>query len=353
MKNVLKKMQFIILSIVVTFFVLNVSGTGLVFIQAISLAKMSTYKNAAICAGIYAFVVNPFLAVSGYFSIKKIIKKYSKQDYTDMEWAFIRLDIIMTQLAAINMVFPLAAAIYRRMFTAVIGGIFGRAAVSGIIFGMGVPLIIMLVIVCFQGIYTKTGKQSKCERQNTAAVENKKKFAILFILAVFMCTLAVTGIPLGNKIIRIPDFSEVLEKKTNIIKKNKDYIEKIREYVENLNFEELTAYGGQEEKDEDFDVIYREEKDYGSLILNTQKIMDEIGLKNKNVIDPEGKIVVEFDTKTYKIRKISISIEYRRLGYDVDVPVPSRLVWYSPDYTNRSFSWVVLDENWQIESPQY
>ena len=87
-----------------------------------------------------------------------------------------------------------------------------------------------------------------------------------------MCTLAVTGIPLGNKIIRIPDFSEVLEEKTNIIIKNKDYIEKIREYVENLNFEELTAYGGQEEKDEDFDVIYREEKDYGSLILNTQKI---------------------------------------------------------------------------------
>lgn len=103
-----------------------------------------------------------------------------------MEWAFIRLDIIMTQLAAINMVFPLAAAIYRRMFTAVIGGIFGRAAVSGIIFGMGVPLIIMLVIVCFQGIYTKTGKQSKCERQNTAAVKIKKVRNIIYFSCIYV-----------------------------------------------------------------------------------------------------------------------------------------------------------------------
>lgn len=348
MRNVLKT-QFIILSIITTFFILSALGTGAAFIQAISLAKMSTYKNVAIYATILTFVINPFLALAGYFSIKKIIKRYSRQDYTDMEWVFIRMNIIMAQLAGVSMVFPLTASIYRRMFTAVIGGMFGKIVISGIIFGMGVPLIVMLVIICFKELYMQIRKQLKSVKENVMTVESKKTIVLLFILFVFMCVLTFTGIPLGNRIIRIPSFNEVLEKKINIIKKNKDNIEKIGGYVESLNFEEFTAFGEQEVKIGDINVVYKREEGYGSLVLNTQEIIDEIGLKNKNVVDPEGRILVEFDAKTYKIRKISISIEYRRLGYDVDGPIPSDLAWYSSDYGDRAYSWADLDENWQIE----
>ncbi len=342
MQRISKKEGFILIGTIITFLITNVLCVLFEFIQTWLILEIEFHLI------ILLFLLNVFFVVYEYFFVKRLIERYSKWEYSDLEQALIKLDIILTQSAGIIMAFPLASCVNRRYFSGMYGGI----GVFCVVTGMCMPLAVMLLAVVIKDICPEIKMILRKKKEKQGKTENRGMTVILLVLTVFMCAFTFAGSLLGKEMMRIPDFSEVLEKKTNIIKKNKDYIEKIREYVENLNFEELTAYGGQEEKDEDFDVIYREEKDYGSLILNTQKIMDEIGLKNKNVIEPEGKIVVEFDTKTYKIRKISISIEYRRLGYDVDVPVPSRLAWYSPDYTNRSFSWVVLDENWQIESPQ-
>lgn len=145
-------------------------------------------------------------------------------------------------------------------------------------------------------------------------------------------------------------FDEVFQKKVSIIEKNKDHIEEIRRYIENLDYEEFIIYDEQEIKVGNLRVTYREGKDCGFLILNTQEVLKDIGIRNRYVVDPEGTIRIEFDITSYEIRKISIAIEYKRLGYDTDGIIPSHLAWYVSDYKDREYAWAVLDDNWQIEN---
>lgn len=342
MKFLLKKTQFIVLGVVITFLTVSILGIGFLFIQAMVLAKMSvTYRELIVCIVMLIFIVNPFLAIGVYFSINKLVGRYMKQDFSSPERMLIKLDIILAQLAGVSMILPSAAVVYREM----LGGI----VISGIVLGMAVPLVVMLVVVCLKESYPQFRMSSESKKQDTATEENKKMMATLRILAAMMCVLIISGIILGHEILRIPSFDELLQKKINIIEKNMDHVEKIKEYVENLNYEELAVCDEQKVKVKNLSVIYREEKDNGCLILSTQEIMDEIGLKNRNIVDPKGRILVEIDTKTYNIRKISIAIEYGQQGNNIDKPIPSDLAWYNSDYKDRESSWAVLDENWQIE----
>lgn len=191
MKNISRNTQFIISSIVITFLAVSILGTGVLFIQAICLEKMSTSGDFIVCMIILIFVVNPFLATAGYFSIKKLIGKYGEQDYNNMEW-LIRLDIILAQLAGVSMILPLAAIVYRRMF--------GTIVIWGITLGMAVPLVVMLVVICLKEPYSQVEMSSESKEENTTMAENKKLMKALRILAALMCILFFIGIILGHEI---------------------------------------------------------------------------------------------------------------------------------------------------------
>lgn len=192
MKNISRNTQFIILSIVITFLVVSILGTGVLFIQAMSLAPISKSRDF-VCMIILIFVVDSLGAIAGYFSIKKLIGKYGGQDYIDMEW-LIRLDIILAQLAGVSMILPLAAVIYKKML--------GSIVIVGTVFGMAVPLVVMLVVVCLREPYSQVRMSPKSKKENSEMAENKKLMKALRILAALMCILVFIGIISGNEIMR-------------------------------------------------------------------------------------------------------------------------------------------------------
>ena len=169
----------------------------------------------------------------------------------------------------------------------------------------------------------------------------------LIVLTVFMCAFTFGGALLGKEMTRRPSTQEVIQKKAKYIIKNKDYIEKIREYIESLNYEELVACNEREVKIGSLNAKYKKEKDYSILILQIQEVMEEIGLKDKDVVASDGGIRVELHTGTYKIRKIVIQIDY--VWSEYGPLIPSDLAWYSSDYNNKRTGLAVLDDNWQIE----
>lgn len=192
MNNISRNTQFIILSIVITFLVVSILGTGVLFIQAMSLAPISK-SSEFVCMIILIFVVDSLGAIAGYFSIKKLIGKYGGQDYIDMEW-LIRLDIILAQLAGVSMILPLAAVIYKKML--------GSIVIVGAVFGMAVPLVVMLVVVCLREPYSQVRMSPKSIKENSEMAENKKMMKALRILAALMCILVFIGIISGNEIMR-------------------------------------------------------------------------------------------------------------------------------------------------------
>lgn len=337
MQKTSKKAGFIIICTIVTFLITNIFCVLLEFVQ--------TWLILEILFHLYILLLlfNNFLVVSEYFFVKRLIERYSKQEYTDLRWALIKLDIILTQSAGVITAFPVALCINKRYFLGMYGGM-GSFCVEA---GMCLPLTVMFLAIFIKDLCPGIKMIPRRKKEKSAMTENRGMTVILVFLAVFMYALTFEGFLLGREMTRMPSMQEFIQKKAEYIIKNKEYIEKIREYIESLNYEELAACGEQEIKVGSLNAEYKKENDYCSLILQTQEIMEAIGLKDKDIVASEGRIRVEFDTGTYKIRKIVIEIEDEWSGFGPQRP--TGLAWYSPDYGDRAFIWAVLDDNWQIE----
>lgn len=337
MQQLIKRTRIIILCIIITFLAMSVLCTLLEFIQTIILIEILFQLI------IVTFWLNPFFAIAIYFFIKRLVKKYSKQEYTDMEWTLIKLGIILAQIAGVTMAYLLALSIDKAFFL----GMFGGIGIFSVNVGMGATLVIMLLGINIKELYPAIKMLVKNKKEKMVMTKNEEITVILLILIVLMCILILIGFLSGKELERIPSVEETVQKKAEYIKKNEDYIETIRKYVEGLNYEKIVLSGEWKQKVGNLNVRYAEKKGYSVLHLDAEEVLNDIGLKDINIIATYGDIEVEFDTKSFEIKKIIMIIKYKWEGQRGLIPVG--LAWYSPDNTNRSFGWAIIDDNWQIE----
>lgn len=316
-----KYTRFIILCTIFTFLSAAALGVLFAFIQVIMLGVL-----------LLTFWFNPLSIIAQYFFVKKRIDNYSKREISGMEWALVKLDIILAQLAGVAMAYPLVLCIHKDFFVIWLGA-FGILSVR---IGMGVPLVIMLLVIGVKELYP-TMKSKK---------EMGGLIRTLLILIVLMLFLTLAGFLLGKKLERYPSVEELFQNKSEYILKHMDHIETIREYIENLDYEEIVACGKWKQKVGNLDVSYHLENDgYSTLSLNAKEVLKNIGLKDINIV-AYGDINIEFDTKTYKIGKIRIPVYYEQTGRRN--LIGGSLIWYNSDYADRE-SGFILDDNWLIQ----
>lgn len=344
MKNAMKRAKIIILYIIITFLLMSILSTLSAFIQGVIIVRLTF--NIMETLG-YSFVwvspvwVNPILVLIVYFKIKKRIKNNSKQKYTDMEWTLINLAVILAQFAGLIMATPLGLSINKDFFMISYTG-FGLWSVNA---GMGATLAIMFLVIVFKALYQTLKAVLKNKKERETITGDKGVTIILLVLIVVMLSLTFTGFRLGKKLEQPPSLEKLVQDKAEYILKHKEYIETIRQYIDDIDYEELVACGECKQKIGNLDVSYHMESDgYSTLSFNAKEALENIGLKDINIVG-YGDIDVEFDAKTYEVKKIYIPVIYTQTG--IKNLVGGGVAWYSFDYANRP-SGFILDDNWQI-----
>lgn len=334
MQNTLKKMKPIIAYIIITLLLMGILGTVSVLIQGILLVIMLPFM-------IMTFWINPIMVTVIYFKIKKKIDDSSRQGYTDMEWALIKLNIILAQLAGVTIAHSLALCLDKDFFLMSIGG-FGLRSAD---IGMGITLVIILSVTSIKEVYQLI-KMLSCNKKEKKEIitEDKGTIKILTALIVVMAVLTFTGFLLGKKLERYPSLEELVPNKAEYILKHKEYIETIRQYIEDLDYEKIVT--GRIQKVGDLDVSYdMNNNSYSKLRMDAEDVLKDIGLKDINIVG-YGEIIIEFDAKTYEVKKIYIPVKYTQTG--IKNLNGGGLEWYCSDYTNR-LPGFILDDNWQID----
>ncbi len=329
-----KKTGMIILCNILTFFFTCVLGVLFSFI------------NIPLILVIYvSFWFNPIIVIAEYFFVKKRIENHTKREYSDMEWILIRCSIILAQLAGVMMSYPLLLNINKDFFIRSYGA-FGPLIVR---IGMGVALLIMLLVIGVKELYPAMKTLSENKKEDMVMTGRQGITEILLVLIVLMLILIFIGFLLGKKLERYPSSQELFQDKMEYILEHKDNIETIRQYIEDLDYEEVVAYGKYTMEVGNINAHYTKGEDYGILWWeNAHDVLENIGLGDMNTVISDSQIEVEFDTKTYKIRKISIPLKYE----DAEPMGPKslaggNLIWYSADYENKEPGFI-LDDNWQI-----
>lgn len=347
MKNVLKKVFFIILSTLTAFLVMCVLG---IIVAVIHIAVIQRITGMLwLYIGVTALFLHPVLVITVSPKIERLIEKYCKSLYTNDEWLLIRMDNLLAQLAGVTITFPLIISSGKLNFAG-FGGMCTVIIIFGVILGMGVPLGFKLFDICTTALYLgiQIFLRNKKEKKKRVS-KNNIIIVTLLTLAALMCILIFISIPLGKKLMIEPTSEEVLEKKTKTVLENMDYIETIRRYIESLDYEMIMACGEVMQKVDSLNAHFYKEKNYGCLYLSAEEILHNIGLNDKDVVDLEGTVQVEFDMTTYVIRKMSIAIGY--IPWTQGTLMPVRLTWYCTGYYDRKPEYAVLDDNWQIEGP--
>lgn len=334
MQQSLKETRFIIRCIIITFLSMSVLGTLFAAIQGIILMILILWI-------IVTFWLNPVFVIAAYFKIKKLIDNYRKLEYTDVEWTLIKFNIILAQLAGVTMAHSLALCIHKDFFMIT----FGRFALWSVDVGMGITLVIMLLVTGMKDFYLVIKTLLRSKEKVAVITQNKGLTRILLVFIVLMMVLTLTGFLLGKKLERYPSLEELVQNKAEYILRHMDYIETIREYIEDLDYEEITASKESPKKVGNIKVFHSEKDGYGILYLDVEEVLEDIGLEDINIVKYTD-IRVEFDTKTYKVRKIHIPVKYEQTGKRNTQG--GSLVWYSSDYVNRE-SGFILDDNWLIQ----
>ncbi len=329
-----KKTGMIILCIILTF--LSTCVLGVLF----------SFINIPLVLVIYvSFWFNPIIVIAEYFFVKKRIENHSKREYSDMEWILIRCSIILAQLAGVMMSYPLILNINKDFFICSYGA-FGPLIVR---IGMGVTLLIMLLVIGVKELYPAMKMLSVKKKEDIIMTGSQGITGILLVLIVLMLILTFTGYLLGKKLERYPSSQELFQDKVEYILEHKDDIETIRQFIEDLDYEKIVACDKYSIEVENIKTHCTKEEDYGILWWeHAYDILENIGLDDMNTVIGNSQIEVEFDIKTYKIRKISIPLKYEDaepMGYKSRAG--GSLIWYSDDYENKEPGFI-LDDNWQI-----
>lgn len=334
LQDTLKEIKSIIVYIIITVVSMSILGTVSAFIQGIILVILVLFM-------MLTFWFNPVMVIVMYFKIKKKIDDNNKQGYTKMEWTLIKVDIILAQFAGVVMTFLLALSLDKDFFMVSYGG-FGLWSV---IIGMGGMLILMFLGVALKDLCPALKTVVKNKKEVTVVTEGKKTVQVLLGLAAIICVLIVAGILSGKKLIEPPSLKKMVQDKAEYILKHKDYVETIRQYIEDLDYEEIVRSGEWKQKVGNLEVSYHiNNDDYGTLCMDAEEVLKDIKLKDINIVEC-GEIKIEFNTKTYEIRKIRIPIRYTQTG--IKNLTGGSLVWYSSDYPDKT-SGLILDENWQM-----
>lgn len=336
MQSVLIKVKPIIVYIIITFLSVSILGVLFSLIQGFLISILIYFI-------ILTFWFNPIFVIAEYFFVKKIIENCSKQEYTDIEWMLIKLNIISAELAGVAAAHLLALCVNKDFFMITFGG-YGLRSVD---IGMAIPLVIMLFVTGIKEIYQliKMLSADKKEKRDTVT-EDKGATQILTVLIVVMVVLTFTGFLLGKKLEQYPSLEELVQNKAEYILKHKDYIEAIREYIKDLDYEEIVTCGEWKQEIGNLEAFFdMENEGYGILRLSADGFLKDVDLKDINIIATYGDIVVEFDTQNYEVKKIYIPVRYEQEGRRT--LSGGSLVWYSSDYVDRE-SGFILDDNWLI-----
>jgi len=262
-----------------------------------------------------------------------------------MEWILIRCSIILAQLAGVMMSYPLLLNI-NKDFLIISFGVFGSLIVR---IGMGGALLIMLLVIGVKELYPAMKTLSVKKKEDMVMTVSQGITRILLVLIVLMIMLTFTGFLLGKKLERYPSSQELFQEKKEYILEHKDDIETLRQYIEDLDYEKIVACDMFVIEVGNIEACYTKGEDYGILLWeNAHDVLENIGLGEMNTVIRNSQILVEFDIKTYKIRKISIPLKYEDaepMGYKS--PAGGSLLWYSTDYVNKEPGFI-LDDNWQI-----